>query len=542
MSEKYVPPELRKMAEEEENAERERAENRVSRRKFLTLLGAAVASYGIRRGLGEAGITVAGESKEKEKAKLEEYLRELTRLSAEFTRRYGGSNDRSMADEEKVREEFFKSEAYKEIEDMALRSEDFAKSEIVKRIIHELAFFGVQGKFLETADKFGVQISVDDYYSSDCRDYIPTGKQIKGSDIDPRLNALKSKEKEVADLTSQDIKLMPAWADRGMQSEFSKLADNPKLRKMAADAGLAVAEFFSLIKAVIKFRKDRELPGVDFSAREVKNFATMDDEKIAEVLLKERRDVAERKILSKTTEHFIVFNGYDDAEPGDGAFFEGDNWDQIAAAAGVSRKKFSRHDVMPVEDNAGVINDFLKAIVASTGETVVAVNTHGETDRLGVNKLSKAQQYIEVETLAGALVERVVACGNPKSLGEMTILFDACFSYDFTKKLNYHINALWERKKSLNEAFASWKILMPRVHAFVQEGSAGWGNASLNRLLAAQTEGIKKDGALLGSRILKKVQPQAYAYNDFTFFVPDEGGGLIEVGEGDIVNQTEKQV
>ena len=141
---------------------------------------------------------------------------------------------------------------------------------------------------------------------------------------------------------------------------------------------------------------------------------------------------------------------------------------------------------------------------------------------------SSPESVLSVAKLAKALAERALHQADPSALSDVIINLDSCFSYDFTSNIVDFLKDAWAKQGDVPFPFE--QLALPTIMTMAQEGSMGWGGSSMAELLSSQKDGIQKDGGVKGARILQCVQPMAYEDNDMTFFVPEKGGRLLEMG------------
>ena len=69
---------------------------------------------------------------------------------------------------------------------------------------------------------------------------------------------------------------------------------------------------------------------------------------------------------------------------------------------------------------------------------------------------------------------------------------------------------------------------MPTIIAGAQEGSLVWHDERILETLVKYVGGIKKEGGLVGKRILATAQPEIYWSNDVVVFA-GEKGKIVEI-------------
>lgn len=362
----------------------------------------------------------------------------------------------------------------------------------------------------------------DFYYSARLKDYVPTGSNIYSQDIDPRNIPGRSTLFDNAQLDS--LNAHPGWAGRRRQQQFRELAGNGAIVQLAKDADFTLAEYFSLIKAIIH---NRELAPAN--VRE-------NDSVIAQRLVTANRDFAETSLLDHETNAVIVFHGSDHEHWGDSVTIPGnhlgrsdDSWDKIAAAAGVSRSKVHRFGANPERRGPNPLPALYRAMSHSRGKTFVAFDTHGDSDYLQVDDRTPDMKLTPAD-LARSLLDRVRATQDPETLGQMTLCMEACYTYDFTHNLLQEMQSQWTADAASICTFAN--LTLPTIIIPVQEGSYAAHNFKAFRVLLKQLVGIRRDRGIKGERILKNVQPIGYREHDFTIFTSGTGK-VTEIAQRD---------
>ncbi len=367
------------------------------------------------------------------------------------------------------------------------------------RVFHECNSQGlVYAAIQEAAEIKGMQTNFTRdswYYGSRLRDYIPKSKDIWSQDIDPR------NRPGIDERHRQWIKNDPSWSETRRQALFRALAERPELITRAKRHDLTLAEFFSLIKAVIheqmRIREAGEAPE--------------SIEATAEKLLLHYRESLRRVILGPETETAIILYG-NDGRLMYGA--EDDAWNDTLEAAQVRPDRIQKIGTNETCTNAEVLHEVKQAIASSRGKTFIAFKTHGSTNGLYIDR--KSHEHISADDLAESLINRVRATRDLSSLKEMNIVIDACHSYDFRHEVIRLMEERWGRSPMRTHPFTH--VDKPFFVTVVQEGSVGQGSSLICDALDGQFSGIQKDGAVYGQRLLQNVQPRVYEENDMTFF------------------------
>jgi hypothetical protein len=225
----------------------------------------------------------------------------------------------------------------------------------------------------------------------------------------------------------------------------------------------------------------------------------------------------ERSIVDASTEQAIIFAG------NDARYFEGnqdESWDATLESAGVKSDRVNKIATAEDHTNAETLSILKKTIASSEGKTFLAFSTHGAEQYLGMDHRA-GEGAITDTYVAEALLARVLEQRSPTTLADMTIVMDACHTYEFSKNVMMKMKEIWDSKPPRPFPFA--RIHFPFMIAGVQEGSVGQASSTISRVLQNQGEGVRKDGGLSGRRLLQNVQPISYEENDMTFFASGTG-------------------
>lgn len=345
----------------------------------------------------------------------------------------------------------------------------------------------------------------ENYYCARVKEYLPTGNDIWSQDIDPR-NIPTINAKDRGRLINE-----PGWSGRFRKSAFRELANNEGIKQLAKDQDLTLAEYFSLLKAV-----HHEHLNEVWQEPEVIPPTT--SEQFAQRLLSERAKFLQRNLLDRTTDALIVLYGRD--REGVHAGDEEHHWQDIGRAAGVRQEAIRAFGTTLAHNADEVRNAFFQAIRSSRGKTFIASDSHGSSDRLGVDN-ERPQAAVVTRALAEVLVERVLETGDAHTLEDVTLCIEACYTYDFAQNLRGNIERLWTHLP--HSPFPVGQLKWPTIMTSVQEYSWAIHSAKAMSVLSEQLPGIQKDGALRGKRVLQVVQPLAYTGNDLTYFAPGSG-------------------
>lgn len=351
------------------------------------------------------------------------------------------------------------------------------------------------------------------YYSARVKDYLPTGDDIYGQDIDPRNAPGMSEMFDQSKLTS--LRDHPGWAGARRQRQFRELAANSAIAQLAKEADFTLAEYFSLIKATIH---QQELNGRENSETDLA---------IASRLVTANREFAQKTLLDSQTNTVIVFHGSDHENwggelriPGHHIGRNDDSWSRIAVAAGVARGKIHRFGSDPERRGPSPLPGLYRAISRSHGKTFIAFDSHGLPEYLQVDDRAPEMKITPVD-LARAFLDRVRATRDPSTLEQVTFFMEACYTYDFAHNVIQEMQRQWQSEQTPLCTFETLKL--PTIIVPVQEGSYAAHNFKAFRVLTKQLVGIRSDGSIKGERILKNVQPISYREHDLTIFTSGSG-------------------
>lgn len=344
------------------------------------------------------------------------------------------------------------------------------------------------------------------YYGSRIRDYVPREKDMWSQDIDPR------NKPGIPEADRRRMKADPAWSGQRRKTLFRTLAQKPSLIERAQREDLTVVEFFSLIKAIVHERTRL--------SEEEKRHESL--EQTAEKLLSDRRAELRRALLSPETETAIVFYG-DDRRLMHGA--ADTHWDGPLEAAGVRPERIQKIGTSDTRNNRQALDDLKRAIGSSHGKTFLSFKTHGATNSLYIDN-QRGTESISDRCIAEALLARIQTTRNPSTLKDMSIIVDACHSYEFRNNVIRCLEELW--RTSPMRAYPFDRVAKPFFVTVVQEGSVGQGGSLICGGADAQFSGIQKDRALYVQRLLQNIQPRIYEENDMTFFGSGTGREFAE--------------
>lgn len=328
------------------------------------------------------------------------------------------------------------------------------------------------------------------YYAARLQDYVPQGDAIWSQDIDPR-------NRPVLHQTDKDTLLShPGWSERRRKAAFKQLAQDQAFIQLAKSNDLTLAEYFSLIKSVINEKEEGSDSLLDIATRH----------------LQMRREFLQKELAGPRTEQAICFYGRDEN------MFQGADeggWNQILRTSGVAESRIVTHGTNTQTTPEQTKTNLFQSIANSHGETVITFDTHGSPQALLVDKM-QGNQLLSSTELASALIDRLIVQQDSDTLGKVTVMIDACYSNDFAKQLKRDIYRIWT--SAANRPFTHERIKLPTIISASQQAAMSFKPANMEPMLKTMTDGIRKDGALTGARLLRNVQPASYPLQDMTFF------------------------
>jgi hypothetical protein len=560
----FEPNEMSREKEEEEKpADEKKPDTLTSKLRKMKMAGIAAAAIGIAAAQespahAETSAKDVPTQAEKRHEVIEQDFNGLTREMHSLWSEYGDMGKRSMQQETAIREKAVSGETARLAADVIANIPDEKSgAREVSILISTMSTVNAQGVvFREYKKRFGhlPEGFKSEYYGTHLRDFAPSASDIKGENIDPRIGLAAQENTAVAPAALESILENSGWATAERIKDFRRLSDDPEIRAQAVAADLTVAEYFSLLKATVKevdalkTPEGRAAVASDPAFKQVLETEKLDipaerrAELVAKVLLEKRETFARVEVLGASTKNLIVMTGRDRAsKDGKGNpvnTFDGKKWNELAKAAHVPDSAVQSLDADSMEPK-DVATGLIRAIGASEGETVVALDTHGSPESIAVSNDADTRMTLKAGAIAHALTERLRKSGNKDSLSQVTIILDSCSGYDFANALTKDIRAEWSDDAPKNGWAAKVKasdIAMPRIITMAQEGSVGIVGYGIGETLRnSQLKGIEKDGAITGKRLLQNVQPATYKSNDMTFFLPQKGS-LLEIG----ANEQEK--
>ena len=197
-------------------------------------------------------------------------------------------------------------------------------------------------------------------------------------------------------------------------------------------------------------------------------------------------------------------------------------------------EKLTSLDVGKNDLTDDVKTKWLDMIENAKGKSLFVVNTHGAESSFVINHLHPGYEnnVVNYSDIARALISRVNQTGDPNCLKNITFIFNQCHNYDFTKNIFSAMKFLFDFEQdgeTIERKAIKWQdITMPTIIAGAQEGSLVWHDDRILETLVKYVGGIKKDGGLVGKRILATAQPEIYWSNDVVVFA-GEKGKIVEI-------------
>lgn len=496
----------------------------LSRRNFLKGAGSAL---GVLMLSGIPKFAEASEKKDFENKAMKMFDAEFK----DFQERNGKKTELDTKSFERVRLEFMNH--FKDRIDFLYKAFD-DDADLLEVFYDKVSEYDAQGLMYQNMRKDGLYgqreklftAYDENHFYTRAADFLPTSDELLMHEIDPRIgaqnNAMRDHDTGTYNHIIKNIEEYPGWLDEGLIREFKDLLDNPKVRKRFQESNFNLSEVYSTIKAVIKSKNEKRLP---YSLIKT-------DELLVERFIFENSSFSRRELLGPKTDTYIHFNYTD---PNNEKSFDGDVNDEMAEIVGVK-------NVQRIEGTDGekAMADLVQAILNSTGETFLHFNTHGSIDSIGINK----QWTLKIKTIAMALVHRLVKSKDPNELKKITLYFDACHSYDIADDLPSYIEQYYKsyEVKSLNNKTISptfetqvgvkfEDLPLPTIISSAQKGSLGFTMpTSFEPTVKNNFKALKKEGALTGGFLLRRIQPRGAYTTDMTVFAGKRGNSVDIAG------------
>ncbi|EKD67965.1 MAG: hypothetical protein ACD_48C00134G0003, partial [uncultured bacterium] len=367
--------------------------------------------------------------------------------------------------------------------------------------------FAKEHKDIQSAD-FN-KLSYNDrqhYYFLRVTDYLPEAEDIHRRDFDAR-EWLQFKDKIGTSFRTKEGEEnmdIPAWLTTEHENLFIEYLQDPEVRSLLAEVkGMTLVEAFSSIKAtIVNMEENSGASRVD----------------MVRMALEKRKIFQQKELLGRDTDTVIYVFDPEFREPPEALLTA------VDAMTGGHAKFFSYKVDQDGDQSREVLRDTY--IGKSTGKTLLFFSTHGATDHLQVDYNKHGFNY---DDFAQGLLDRLMSSKNPKeTLGDMDIMIDSCFSYEYQKKL----------EKALENGYASnhieekigmpfRDILLPTIVTTVHALSLADKDMGLFAEIIAFPEGVP----LTGDMLLRKVQPKFFPKGqDLTFEIGGRGT-ITEIGK-----------
>ncbi len=481
----------------------------------------------------------AYETEKTERKQLSGLMFEMSEFNDDYSKEHGFIGERTLQDQDRLRTKFllrFKDQLPVFVELTRKYGQSFTVG-----LLRDADCAGVFYRHLQKNGEYKnrpITWRDGNFFAVRAEDFLPTSDELHPEEIDPRLG--KMQDTKTAKLVSE----RRAWGDPRRQEQFKKVLDEPSFRSLVQKTDCSLAEVYSLIKAAIK---QQELSGG--SMREHVTH-----------LLVEREQMKKEVLVGKETDQVIVFN-YVPKTDEEAQFDKQHVLDEISLSSmkrdGESleetKKRFRRIESTD-EEAAGIGKKdaaFLlaEAIRQSRGKTTVVFNNHGMPNAQHLGETQK----MTAKNLALTLVERMIAARDPNIMKDLKLVFDSCFSYDFTRQLMAEVRGMYEaqplydpndqtaKEQTTEERLGvPFKDLpLPLVIAIAQEGSFGYDSST--ELLVKHKKAILKEGKFTAGFLMRRIQPEYYSDADMTFF-SGKNGGLLEVGENQKTQSVSERV
>ncbi|KKW43056.1 MAG: hypothetical protein UY92_C0001G0070 [Candidatus Magasanikbacteria bacterium GW2011_GWA2_56_11] len=364
------------------------------------------------------------------------------------------------------------------------------------------------------------------HFRARATDFLPDGGEVLDTEIDPRIGQLDQSFAHHEEV-KQTIIDFPGWTKPERQRQFREVISEPEVRAVLTQSDCTLAEAYSLVKAVIRYR-------------ELHPQSRIANADIAKDLLQKREVFKQEVIAGPETDQFIYFGYGSPLEP-----FRFDPELLLPTVNKVMRRPVGdavetkeetdkRITTISGNDELGGGLDLRKKIWESRGKTTVYIDTHGAPSEMGLNSYGKEFNRITVAEVAHALLTRLLNDGDRDTLVQCVVVFEACYSYDFQGNLLAKMKEIYgSRNENYGQSLAEKigipfeKILLPTIITSAQEGSVSYGG--MTRDLQTNYTSL---GPITGEYLLRRVQPKVYESADIVFFLHGRGE-WDEIGAGD---------
>ncbi|MBT7007794.1 hypothetical protein HN958_04825, partial [Candidatus Falkowbacteria bacterium] len=252
----------------------------------------------------------------------------------------------------------------------------------------------------------------------------------------------------------------------------------------------------------------------------------LSEDLVAEKLFEQRKEFGKYEFLSEKTKNVIVMSGFDYRTGYD--FEDQVGITSLAKAANVPDENIS---VIDGKEGETAVENLHTQIANSSGQTVLWLEGHGSLDgkHMAVNKEVK----LKVSQIAEALIARLLKTKDPETCKDLTIGFEACFSYDITNNIMTEMERVYRLKAQRELDVPFEEISLPKVITSSYEASWSTHSAAvIGQPIAKYAEyiqAIKQEGKLLGKFFLREIQPRCYVGGDMAFFNNTQKGQILEI-------------
>lgn len=478
--------------------------------------------------------------------KAEAALSEMFDLTYEYRKKFGNSrNEWTLAEQDEIRAAFLAK--FGERIPTVLMQADKSKTKSFARSIGEtMAFADCYGLYYQHLRQTGAyknrQKKIDEeHYAVHASDFLPTADEITLEEIDPRLGQMERGD------VSENILANEGWTNKKRQEAFKKILEDADVRNLVEHSDCTLAEVYSLIKSMMAQESGNVGSHVSLKERTKR-------------LLLEREEMKKRVFMGKELDQLIIYNFVPKTDSEKEAQFDRKHLLDALALATMRRTDNGipetdeniKKRVTRIQSSDSTISEpetgrsmspttrMRDAIRESRGKSTIYFNNHGGQRK----QYTESGEMISASDLAHELLSRLENTKNARSLQDMNIIFNSCFSYDFAKKVEQVMRVYYKEERfpdpknpSTAISYEAYfqksfdQIPLPTIVTIAQEGSYGYG--SMLKSLETNRKAIEKEGKLTGAMLMRRIQPEYYPDADMAFF-SGKKGGLLEVGVNEV--------
>ena len=456
----------------EKLSQEDKPEKKVKRREFLKVAGLTVLGLAVEacapRSVTKFFEKGTVESEESKQELIKDYYSQINEMRSDLEKVL---SEKTLEGQEKARKFF--QERYQSVMPAMLDvafylKKDDPQLEAVKDLydilqkvsLHGLMYAHLQENGEYEKDKELFQLKRDHYFEEnhfmvDSRDFVPHGNEIEDEEIDPRLYLAEGSnyivQPEIRERLLAFLEDHPGFLKDSKTKEFKKLLDSPSIREKCQQRGLRLAEVYSIIKAIIKYQENDDNN-------------QLSEDLVAEKLFEQRKEFGKYEFLSEKTKNVIVMSGFDYRTGYD--FEDQVGITSLAKAANVPDENIS---VIDGKEGETAVENLHTQIANSSGQTVLWLEGHGSLDgkHMAVNKEVK----LKVSQIAEALIARLLKTKDPETCKDLTIGFEACFSYDITNNIMTEMERVYRLKAQRELDVPFEEISLPKVITSSYEAS-----------------------------------------------------------------------